>query len=674
MLALMVLVTALRATGQCPTVLVFNPSNPDHTNLSTILSLDIKEDFCALGNGTDNDQAAFEAASTFIKKRGGYTKLVIPAGTYRVGRQAHGFDGWYDYPVHVLPLEFVKNVTVTGIGMPTIQYVDGLRYGYFDPATDLPTDIDIFATGNLLSYTARVGDMFRIVGAENIAISNLRLDGNLYPGKMVIGGRHNNPAHFVGIQEGYSGFDVLFSRGIHIDNVIAKRFGLDGFLLEDHAVAGSPKAGLVYLNNFHADSNGRQGASFVGGDSIFVNGSSFKNSGMGEITYSGLQAGIDIEPDQLGQTSRQFFFTDCLFENNRNTNISIISGVGYVEDVYFLRCKSINIGQNGNTAPTGSTSFNNIALDIGARKNLNFTDCEFYGYVLISKGYSGNNSAEDGNKFMRCLFTDCYQKKVNWYEVFQNVYYPKCSLVRQHISNISTPLMYAPARSYNNIWEYVTIDSSVFDVYDRRPWLNVSASIDKPSIIKNSTVYINSPSGPGSPIVETVVLSDTQLLTSNLKVVMYSNQRYIHDGVEVAGPSGTTTSWGSDVFHRWYDSPYGGPNECIDSMLTDCDTLLPPIDSNLTNAMRKGALKSTANAGYQLYPNPARANRFDLRNLDGTVLYFELLSANGRSIARGSVAGYTTQGFNLPQLSAGIYYLKIIQANAVRVEKIVLQP
>ncbi len=54
--------------------------------------------------------------------------------------------------------------------------------------------------------------------------------------------------------------------------------------------------------------------------------------------------------------------------------------------------------------------------------------------------------------------------------------YQVCALVRQPIAIISTPLVFAPNHSPGNRWEYVTIDSCVFDIYDRRPWVDINAA------------------------------------------------------------------------------------------------------------------------------------------------------------------------------------------------------
>ncbi len=193
----------------------------------------------------------------------------------------------------------MKHVEVTGVGSPKIQYVDGLKYGFFNPDTDLPINGVYLPTDTLRPYAAAIGDMIRVSVAEDISINNLILDGNLYPGKMNIGGHDPIPESFTGIQEAYSGIGIYFARGVNIDQVTAQRFGLDGILIQDVKHNDPfPKTGKVYIADFKSDFNGRQGASFVWSDSIFVSNSSFTNTGMGEITYSGLQGGVDIEPEE----------------------------------------------------------------------------------------------------------------------------------------------------------------------------------------------------------------------------------------------------------------------------------------------------------------------------------------------------------------------------------------
>lgn len=665
MLALMVLATALRATGQCPTRLVFNPSDLVHTDTSAILTLNIKTNFCALGNGTSNDQEAFEAAGNFIRARGGHCKLVIPAGTYRAGRQIPGMGGWYRYPGDVLKVEHVRDVEIAGEGSPTIQLIDNLKYGFFDPVTGLPVN-GVYTPPNdtLRPYAAAIGDVIRINGSERITVHDLVLDGNLYPGKMIIGGHDPEPDHFAGIQEYYSGIGVYFSRGIDINRVTTRRFGLDGVSVIDVLHTDTlPKTGKVYITDLVSDFNGRQGASFVWGDSVFVSNSRFTNTGMGEITYSGLQGGIDIEPEEQGTLAENFFFDNCIFENNRNANIIANSGRGRLQHVYFKNCKSYNIGSIGNSAPMGSSNFNEVALAIGRHKNLNFTDCEFYGYVHISRNEA--TTAAEGYKFKRCLFTDCYQKKVSWTTPGDTNGALHCALVRQKIADISTPLIFAPwTPDGNNRWEYLSIDSCIVDVYDRRPWLDAQSTYDKPTSVKNSTIYINNVDVPAHAPNATV-MSDRFVMIDNNRIFLHDNQDYVHDGVTITGTGTSSGYWGSIQFIRW--STALPPNVCFDTVLVSCAPSTPAA-GKVSNGQAGSAL------GYVVFPNPAAGNRFDLRNLQHAELYYELVTVNGNSIAHGSVAGYTTQGFNLPQLSAGIYYLKIIQANVVRVEKIVLQP
>ncbi len=658
------------ARAQC-TPLVFDPTNTTHTNTLSILTLDIKANFCATGDGVTNDQAAFDAASDFIKKRGGYCKLTIPNGVYRAGRQDAGYRGWYQWPVGVLRLDSVKHVEVAGQGAAQIRLLDNMKYGFFDPATGLPVNVS-YETDTLRPYAAGIGDLIRINIAEDISIHDLVLDGNLYPGKMIIGGREADPARFNGIQEAYSGIGIYYARGVKVTNVTTRRFGLDGLLAVDYDNSWNPaleailpNTGRIYINQLNSDFNGRQGASFVWGDSIFVSNSSFTNTGMGEITYSGLQAGIDIEPEDSGIIAENFFFDSCLFDNNRNANIAITSGKGIARNIYFTHCKSYNIGRNGNEAPAGSAGFNNVALDIGRHQNINFTDCEFKGYVYISKNTA--TSAAEGYKFKRCLFSDCYQKRVSWTTKSGPFYTAHCALVRQKIENISTPLIFAPwTQDGNNRWEYVTIDSSIFDLYDRRPWLSIQATYDKPTKIKNSTIYVNNMYVPNGS-TNTTVLSDNFVMIENNKIFLHNYQHYVHDGVTITGAGNNSGNWGSIQFTRW-SSGLGvpPPNVCADTVMISCfpgGGLFPISDH----------AELSSESSYVVYPNPATEKRFDLSNRSGETLYYEFLGVNGGLLEKGELKAHATTTFRYPQLSAGIYYLKVVRDKAVKVEKIVLR-
>ncbi len=105
----------------------------------------------------------------------------------------------------------------------------------------------------------------------------------------------------------------------------------------------------------------------------------------------------------------------------------------------------------------------------------------------------------------------------------------------------------------------------------------------------------------------TLAISDNQLATSNTKFFMHANQRYEHNGVAVAAPGSTTTTWGSNIFYRWsFVAPTLLPNVCVDTTLVSCPTgpggLRLPEDAGQASDPR-----------YRVYPNAAIENRFTLK-------------------------------------------------------------
>ncbi len=132
--------------AQC-TPLVFNSNDPQHTNLGVIMSLNIKDNFCAIGDGSADDQPAFDAAGAFIRARGGYCKLLLPDGTYRVGQQYPDSNNYYKYGSYGLNIFGCMSTEIVGEGGARMFYKDHLMYGYFDSSgTPLNSSTTLFGT------------------------------------------------------------------------------------------------------------------------------------------------------------------------------------------------------------------------------------------------------------------------------------------------------------------------------------------------------------------------------------------------------------------------------------------------------------------------------------------------------------------------------------------------
>lgn len=527
--------------AQCPVRLVYNPAL--HGNKSIIMTLNIKTNFCAAGNGVTNDDSAFDAASAFINARGGYCKLVIPAGTYIVGKQSSSTSR-YRTTNDVLHLDSVRLVEVTGQGLPRLKYQGGgvLKYGYFNSnGTPKMLNSELPVQELIPPSAADLGCMIRIHISSNIKVNGLILDGNLRPGQITIGG--HDIGNFNGIQEDYSGIGIWHSDTLDINNVRAERMGLDGFYIYNTREDGSNyNHKKVLIQNCTSDYNGRQGISIMGGENIAVYNSSFTNIGMGEIQFTGLQAGVDIEPEAPFHSVKNVNFKNCTFSDCRNVGIAITAGYGPVREIYFTNCTVDNISATGNS----------WAINLGRHKKVKFTDCQFFGHIVIENNNA--TSYDEGYTFKRCLFSDCSYKIIPGNPPLE---------VRKEMAVVGTVLIYTFSS-----WDYVKMDSCTFDVYNKRPWYLLNTPTGVPSAITNSYVYVNGQTGVdfSASAPQDTVMQDKGFTLTNNKFYMHSGQRYSHNGASISGanPQTATTTWNGNTFYRWTENLPA--KECVDTL------------------------------------------------------------------------------------------------------------
>jgi hypothetical protein len=107
---------------------------------------DIKKDFAAKGDGKTNDHEAFRRAARFIMARKGNVKLLIPNGTYIVGKKLDKpmriknnfwYDENFDIPdsIDLMRLKNCNNITFSGGSKTLLKVQDGVKFGSFDPIT-----------------------------------------------------------------------------------------------------------------------------------------------------------------------------------------------------------------------------------------------------------------------------------------------------------------------------------------------------------------------------------------------------------------------------------------------------------------------------------------------------------------------------------------------------------
>ena len=393
---------------------------------TTSVTRNIKTDFGAVGNGESDDECAFERASEFFSNVGATVpkKLIIPYGTYLVGRQDIGIGGSND----VLFFNNMENLTIQGIPifdidiyghilktrLPKMINLSCMYYGAFDFTGTPPYKrylIDLSDTLCLsapLNTLAVPGVMIRLYNCKNVAINYLELDGNI--DNTFIGGANNGD----GYQLYYDGIDINASKDVRINYVNAHHFGRDGLYVNylDYCIGDDsyPRIWPVMdmkINNSKFQYNGRMNMTWAGGIGLTVTNSEFNYAGQSRIR-SKPSSGVDIEYELSNVPNNNGYFENCKFKYN--------ASVGMISDNTALNrnrdywCRNVTFKKD-----TFVSSENGITAWPNSR-NFEFYLCGFYGQTLgaYASYLSGPDHTRpvplnhDNTKFFSCYFSEHY--------------------------------------------------------------------------------------------------------------------------------------------------------------------------------------------------------------------------------------------------------------------------
>ncbi|MCF0053978.1 right-handed parallel beta-helix repeat-containing protein [Dyadobacter sp. LJ53] len=338
-----------------------------------IIKLNIQKDFGAIPNDTINDHAAFQAASDFINRRKGNCELIIPTGTYIVGKQEKLKNRDYFYRgSDVIQIINATNVTIKGETGAKLKYDVGLRFGTFEPTDGSSTNITMDCTVKTKTTSNKRADLGRcivVAGSRNVIVENLELDGNFYsetlnnmntynvkctdkksaafdPKKINIGGGYGD----CGIQLAHYGVFISHSGDVVIRKVTAERFGLDGIqVANSHTEPAQKNVKIIQCN---LDFNARTALALTGGDQIEITGTSLTNTG--RCIYASTGTGVDIEAQLDAKRKEKLVtnvkFTNCKFSNNSSGEILAKFGLGS-SNITFEGCdiksstRAINLGR-----------------------------------------------------------------------------------------------------------------------------------------------------------------------------------------------------------------------------------------------------------------------------------------------------------------------------------------
>jgi hypothetical protein len=339
----------------------------------TYLTKSIKT-FGAKGDGRTNDHIAFEKAATFFNKRGGNGKLIIPAGTYIIGKQEYTGDKPNAYAFtgkDVLHFDSVKNFTVEGTSGSILRYRDSLRFGTFDPKTKFKyTHENNFYNS---AYAAVIGHCIFFGNSKNVSVKNLIIDGNNI--NMIKGGGYGD----IGTQLPHYGIFIYNSQKISVTDINAHHFALDGMSISNIL---SKQKDEISITNSSFEYNSRQGFSWIGGNDLHVKNCKFNHTGKSKFS-SPPGAGVDIEAE-IGPV-RNGVFEHCEFADNTGCGLTAVSNDSACS---FIDCTFWGVTNWSTWITTPAFTF---------------TSCRFYGSTVW-----GYNSPDDKNatKYFNCIFED----------------------------------------------------------------------------------------------------------------------------------------------------------------------------------------------------------------------------------------------------------------------------
>lgn len=266
--------------------------------------------------------------------------MVVPAGTYLVGRQtfANGTGKGYSYlGEDIVSIANCTKPVILDLRGVTIKTAPGLKYGSFSPTTGAAVNVSpVVLPYAVADSAAQIGNMFLLTNNASVEILGpFELDGNI--NNQVIGGQYGDTGwqlQHTGIKAyGNGAFAIRTSANLH-------HFGLDGVAMGWPGMTRALATKPHYLESVSSTYNGRLGASWVGGNHLFATNCTFSNTGQNGVVASNPGSGFDAENESGSAEGEGLFgatFINCNFDNNRST--AFVSDEAPATDITFNNCR-----------------------------------------------------------------------------------------------------------------------------------------------------------------------------------------------------------------------------------------------------------------------------------------------------------------------------------------------
>jgi hypothetical protein len=341
----------------------------------------------------------------------------------------------------------INGLEIVGIGgTPKFKYPDSTHVGWTD-TLGLPTPpINGLGDDRILNSQK---DLFRFENVDNIAMSNLEIDGNNVQ-SFVMGVRS------AGLQEGAHGINLIDCKRLSVSNIHVHHMQLDGIGINDMRCYQPTYA---RFDSIRSEYNGRQAFTWTEGDSIIFSHCSFNHTATAasQVQPGGVfgmtpAAGIDIEfestcPDLTKQyVCINGYFSDCEFVDNAGSAVA-----NYYPNGSVIRTNNMNFKHC--TFVDGDNNLYGIQAE-GA--GFTFDSCNIY--CSIYNAYDGafaSNANTLATRFLNCTFEDKPYNGQHWLPSLRMfyLYYAKRTLFQNCTFKLTDPSRSLGELTFQNLSE-----------------------------------------------------------------------------------------------------------------------------------------------------------------------------------------------------------------------------
>jgi hypothetical protein len=453
------------------------------------------EEFGAVGNGTTDDQPAFDALNAYLAANNGGRVVMRPGAVYLAGKQTT-VGVFYLTGQSILYAQNVAALIVIMNGA-TIRFKDGLKFGSFDPVTGQP----ISPALPFIDPT-KAASIGTAVLAANVRYFEVRggvINGNSQGA--VIGGFYGD----TGRQLVHYGVASYNCQNVVWEDVAVINSCLDGFLCSYTGLTGSSPAHPFAMKRCSADKVARNCLSVIGTNSALIEECEFSRAGQADNNGLGTHFGsspascLDVEAEE--STCRNIWIKESRLISGAYSNTAFVADSGDSADITLE--DSLLVGVAWANKP-----------------RIVFSRCRVFGQ--FGKMLGGSANPQDNTRFADGLYSDSpmFEDTITTANLGIDLQGAGPGVV---FENSRIEVQYTRMNLRNGIFSHVDIDfrtgtDKIADqdwviVMEGAHWDNVVIQENIPAAKEPATAYY-----VGGPTFASSLLKDCQLVSANQKI------------------------------------------------------------------------------------------------------------------------------------------------------------